>query len=184
MALEIDQLSWQTHELKIRELFDKRYIESTKIVSEFSKMLIGNLILINAGGVGSITFFANEAHTVQLSINEKIQHLMPSATFFVIGLLSAILCGFSAYVNFSALATIALNHYNDELSIFRKQHIAYRDNPSYKALLDDAKKLSEVKVGQLDRWIEISKYAGIGFGFCSFGCFVAGCIMLVLKTAS
>jgi hypothetical protein len=92
-----------------------KYADYVAISAEYGKLLVTNLMVINAG---ALLVFPSLLETLK---DGKINLIAAScaANFFVGGLVLAGLCGYAAYLNFMWLAQSA--GYDENLQIFRNK---------------------------------------------------------------
>lgn len=83
-----DHIRWWEFELKTRELYQKRYAEAYKQASEFSKLVLTNLHLINAGGLVALPWLATFTNTAGLAAGFQCTLTQTKPPAFLLQLLS------------------------------------------------------------------------------------------------
>jgi hypothetical protein len=94
------ELKWREFELKLREHYSKQSLDFQKMSSEFAKLVIGNLHLMNAGGLIALPSIAGLIGTNNLSSTDRWKAVAFSAGFCVAGLLAAALAAYATYGNY------------------------------------------------------------------------------------
>lgn len=111
---------WYQYESKIREIHQKDALDLEKISAEFSRLIVSNLFILNAGGLGSIPaislFFDANSLTVALRVSRFAQPFVS----FGLGAIFALTSAFVAYLNYQAGAEAARTTLRQELANIRK----------------------------------------------------------------
>ena len=133
---------------------------------DYGKLLVTNLIFVNAGALLVFPTLLDKVKTGSLNADT----VTGAATMFVCGLFCAMVSGFIAYLNFMWIA------HQSSLIANRKSFVAKCDDAMLefepnKKILDDIDK-GILKFG---RWIQRSFYSGVAVGILSFVFFVIGC---------
>ena len=84
MADEVNNLEWIKCQIEIKRLETEKYIEWFKIVHAYSKSLITNLILINAGGFAAIPVIAAFVKVDGVSASQRIDMFKYPAGFLLL----------------------------------------------------------------------------------------------------
>jgi hypothetical protein len=156
------------------EPFDKRAVEYSKASVEFSKILVTNLNLINAGGLLATPTIAKFLGFDAMRPAVKVVALTVPSVLFLLGLVCAALCALLAYINFK-------RHASNEGWLREGQYINMKlhfpllpgEEPYTDYYQDIAKATKEIDNSR--KAINRSYYAGIGFGVSSVIFFVAAC---------
>ncbi|ATU91998.1 hypothetical protein [Phyllobacterium zundukense] len=144
----------QAFEWKARELRYQQYQEAKKVTfqlqGDYGKWLIATLILIHGG---ALAFIAS---------NERLSMLLLPSTFWcsIGGVLTALLCGFVTWINWSL--HYAFYERVDPAMLHSGNGWPDYDHPS-------------------NKWITITFWAGIGFGLISAFCLLGGSYLAYSK---
>ncbi len=154
------------------EPFDKRIVEYSKASVEFSKILVTNLNLINAGGLLATPTIAKFLGFDMMRPAVKIVVLTVPGALFLAGLVCAALCALATYINFQRhgrheglLRGVGFINMKLHLPLMPGEK-PYTDFDE-----DNAKALKDVEESR--KAINRSYHAGRGFGILSAVCFVA-----------
>ena len=165
-----------------------KYYEAAQ---KFSLLLVTNLMLINAGGLLALANGAFNSGAV------GVQMLWP-ASFFVVGLVLALGCGYATYLNFSRLGDLQAESRTIELWDIAKRHIGataaergvaadvpafMADGRSFADFLKDSDAAileSHAKFKKGNWWVWFTFWVGQITGIASVASFVTACILMVL----
>ncbi len=133
---------------------------------DYGKLLITNLIFVNAGALLVFPTLLDKVKAGSLNVDT----VTGAATMFVCGLFCAMASGFVAYLNFMWLG------HQSALIANRKSFLAKCDEAMLE-LGPNKKTLGDLDKGILKfgRWIQRSFYLSIAVGLLSFMFFVLGC---------
>ena len=159
--------------------WEKKEAEFHKISSEYAKIAITNLQIINAGGLLAVPTLSNNLLGFSgLNREEKLFLIGWPMGIFICGLVLAILCAFVCYVNFQALAM------NAEAQGDYEKRQAEVVNPF---LVEAGKIHREVGLAHATkvqnysrRTVWFTYYAGITTGWLSAISFVSACVFLAI----
>jgi hypothetical protein len=176
-----DLMDWMTYQVKLKEIYDKRFIEGYKVVFEYSKLLITNLILINLGGIAAIPVIAQFAQLNDRA--ERLNVLMWPAAMFCVGIIFALSCGLLAHWN----ANYFINHSDEAYSIHiqtaYKGHDRYTTDIQYRDLLD--KNITDALASEIKyrNGINNTQRISLALGILSAVLFIGACARLLWKLA-
>jgi hypothetical protein len=175
-----DHIRWWEFELKTRELYQKRYADAYKQASEFSKLVLTNLHLINAGGLVALPWLASFTNTAGLPTTEKFAALGPSIGCFIAGLACAALSSLFTYYNLMRIGERAETDENREITDKRQYH-PLSSQPDFQSLLKNSLEEYQRLIERIDRRVGKNYRAGHAAGWLSAIFFVAGCCLLVFN---
>jgi hypothetical protein len=136
------------------------------ISAEFAKLLVTNLMVINAGALLVFPSILQALKRNELDLNSSTW----AATFFVFGLVLAGLCGYAAYLNFMCLGMSSAH--SENLRDFRS-----KCTPEMLEL--EANKIEiakmEKSIGYNNLVAKVGLYLGNLFGLASGLVFCVGC---------
>jgi hypothetical protein len=176
-----EDLPWYQFEAKIREINQKDALDFEKISSEFSKLIVSNLFMMNAGGLGSIPAVSIFLDLNKLSVINRIELLKCPFITFGFGAFLALASAFAAYINYQAGAAHSKWTMRNELSMCRKFHPAYQTNEEFSKMIE-AEIVSSRK-GAEKAWkrLRCFLWVSIGCGFGALLAFIVGCVLLGLN---
>lgn len=183
-AESVDVKALHEHELKVRDLHQKGWSEGTKFAVEFSRLIITNLVWINAAGLGSLPVIAKFVGVDGGGWTEKRHILIYPGAAFAFGLFTALLCAFATYLNFNSIARTFLAGSRMEISSIRAQYPAYGSDRAFKEMVDGELKEAPSDFRSANWWVEVYYVTGIVLGFVSFISFAAACYLLVTIEAA
>lgn len=172
----------QSHDIKVKELYYKLYLELVKIGSEFSKIIITNLIWLNAVSIGSIPVVVNFMNLQNLNRQEKFSFIAWPLVVFIIGLISAVFSALMINANFSKNAHAMIRNSDIELNngrIIDSISFGYGESEQVifrKAISDGEDMLRKLGV-EVKRTYLIAYVSGI----ISATCFLGGMGVILLK---
>lgn len=171
-----DDLQWAKFEIDLRSMYEKSSIEHIKIAADFSKLIITNLIWINAASVGALPVLAKFIGFSDTKAS--FIAVLPSAISFTVGLIAALLCALVTYRNFM-LHSHANSHYSNceinamRLGLLKTLPVDMRQ--IYEQTRDEA-----LENGEKSRTkVNTSYYLGHIAGWVSLGAFLTGCWLLI-----
>ncbi|WP_158811075.1 hypothetical protein [Beijerinckia sp. L45] len=179
-----DHFDWKGYELKLAELFERRSTDAQKLSTEFSKLIITNLIVLNAGGLVSIApisaFFGLNGSTW----HERLGIFGVPACFYVAGLLLGMFCSLGTYYNYQMHAHLALTH--SELAILeaRVERSLITENPKWHSeLVAQRPTIQDTSASIVSkiRWTFIGSHI---IGWASLLCFLAGSLIIAWRAPS
>jgi hypothetical protein len=158
----------------VGEPFEKRAIEYSKASVEFSKILLTNIHLINAGSLLATPAIAKFLGYETLKAGPQTLILVLPPVFFLFGLVFAAFSALSTYRNFQLHAADEM-YDRDRALVGLQLHFPLMPSESpYNSYEADVSKIEKAKRKNA-RAVQSTYVRGLGFGFASIGCFLAGC---------
>lgn len=158
----------------IGEPYEKRAIEYSKASVEFSKILLTNIHLINAGSLLATPTIAKFLGYETLKPGTQTLLLVLPPVFFLSGLVCAALSALATYRNFQLHAADEMYDRARALANARRFFPLIAGEPPYTTYETELEEIEE-KQRKNDNAIQSTYVRGLGFGFASIGCFLAGC---------
>jgi len=183
-AKEIEKADWLKYELGLRELYEKRSLENRKLATEFSKLVVSNLVLINAGALIAlppISAFIGIQNSI--SFSQKFYAVGIPAIFYVFGLLIGLLCALVTYFNFAYAHHAADASCLRELADTRKLYPWVVANPAYQKVMEEQSTAQSATYLDRDRKIGTTYWLGHFSGWISLACFLFGSTWLLIVAA-
>ncbi|WP_363348306.1 hypothetical protein [Methylocystis echinoides] len=174
-----DPLKWAEYELKLREFHLKKYFEATRLSADFSKLMVTNLIWINAAGLGALPVIANFIGISTIPWAGKFALLFCPGLLFAFGLIFGLLCALTAYFNYESIARHADHDCAVELHSVRIVQPAVIANPEYKALFENEREKSTILSKSARGRVQFTLIASHMVGWLSLLCFVGACYQLM-----
>jgi len=174
-----DFQAWQEFELKIREFYSRLFIETTKQSVEFAKLIVTNLIWVNAAGLGSLPVISRLAGVDGAPWSQITQVLLAPAEYFAAGMLFALMCSLTIYLNFYKMAMQAGANCDAEVNAMRQGNVALISHPSAKTLVQDQLSNSISEAERHAFWVKFYFWSAFVTGIFSFGFFSWACLELV-----
>jgi len=133
---------------------------------DYGKLLVANLIVINAGALLVFPTLLDKVNSGSLNVNT----VTGAATMFVLGIFSAMVSGFLAYLIFMWLA-------HQSFTVSNKRIFLAKCTQEMRELEENKKIIGgfDSEIEKFGRWIQRSFYVGISVGILSFVFFVVGC---------
>lgn len=175
-----DPLRWGEYELKLREYHFKRCSEAQRLGTEFSKLIVINLIWINAAGVGALPVTASFIGIGALPWAQKFQLVIQPGIAFGVGLISALMCALITYYNFCSIAKTADFQCAVETNTLKANHPAIPEQ--FRMIAQNDLNKSETNARQSELWVGFTYRAGHFAGWVSLGCFLWACYLLIRIT--
>ncbi len=167
-------LSERAKELRaISEPYEKRATEYHKASVEFSKILLTNIHLINAGGLLATPTIAKFIGYDSLTAANQAAIIVLPPVMFLLGLLFAALSALATYRNFQLHADDELFQRNKDLASAKRHFPLLPNEAPYSSYEDDIAEVNTAKDENISEINKTYKY-GLGFGFASIGCFLLG----------
>ena len=179
MTEPFDPLPWLQHELKVREFYDKRLLEAERISIEFSKLIITNLVWINATGLGTLPVVSSFIGIGSLPWSQKFPLLIGPGASFALGLLTALLCALIVYFNFGCIVRTANHECVAEINILRMTQPVYTQSPELKAVIDREREAGLFNAQRMRRATVHTLWLSHILGWLSFASFAVACYQLV-----
>ncbi|MGX9982007.1 hypothetical protein [Methylobacterium fujisawaense] len=158
------------------ELSDRRALETQKIASDFGKLIITNLHLINAGGLfAAPTLFNTIVSSSQPTFSDKMRFLVLPMSFLAAGLLLASTTAFFVYRNFNAIA----EQWSFDRIMIEADLEAVNPSLDREAAL---KRFFDAKVSHAiaDAKIKTNYVRAFISGWSSAACFILACVCLAI----
>jgi hypothetical protein len=158
----------------ISEQYDKRSLEYGKASVEFSKLLVTNLHLINAGGLLATPTLAKFVgyEVMRAKVQTLVLTLPP--VLFLLGLISAAVCALATSRNFHKHAPAAVLDKEEQIAAARTHFPLLPDEEPYTAYEQDKHLIDEARKKN-NRSIQRTYFTGLGSGTLSIIFFAAGC---------
>lgn len=170
--------------LKFRDYHEKRYIEAQKITMDFSKIIVTNLIWINAAGIGSIpAIIPLLKDNLELPESKFAFALWPGVAFTA-GLMFAILGAFLIYLNFSF---IARSYDADKIYETNKIRAYLFSNIANESILQaiQGRMNDGINQGSKSRyWLNVFLYLSVASGLISFSIFLSGFWIIISQISN
>lgn len=133
---------------------------------DYGKLLVANLIVINAGALLIFPTLLDKVKSGSLDVNT----VTGAATMFVLGIFSALASGFVAYLNFMWLA-------KHETVFGNRRSFFWKCNPEMLDLKENQTIIAgfDADLARLERRINVTLYLSIIMGILAFAFFVSGC---------
>lgn len=170
---------WQEHVLKLREFHFKRFSEAQRLGVEFSKLIVTNLIWINAAGLGSLPVVVSFAGLGSAPWSAKFPLVFWPGATFALGLFFALMCALASNLNFNAIAKNADYDCIAEINSLVCIHPDCVQNPEFRQLIESTRDTGLKGAKSWALWVEITYYIAHIFGWLSLSCFVFACYQLV-----
>jgi hypothetical protein len=168
-------LRFQSEVRDAAEIFEKRAIEYHKAGVEFSKILVTNLFVLNAGGLIALPALSTFLGVAALPGPTRSWVLWLSAAGFGAGLLMAALCALVTYLNYHAFVDCAVAE--RDLAMFNVA-TAFGKNGPIQAEIQRAKEPYIADVQQLTNKINLTFRLGHVFGWLSILSFIGAGVWL------
>ena len=171
--------AWSEADKNIVEGLGKLAIELRKVGSEFSKLILTNLIVINAAGVLAVptlakTFLGLESLN---SRDDKLFYLGVPMTLFIAGLGCAFLSAFFTYRNWIMHAQAIDCDAQQRRWEAEIMHVGDY-HPEGRGDLLQSLATTPARRSKIARGITRSYWAALVFGWAAASAFVAGCVWL------
>jgi DNA topoisomerase IB len=170
-------IQWLDHQIKIRELHLKEALEYQRIAAEFSKLIVTNLFLLNAGGLVALPATANYAAGSAAPAHVKLISVQWPASCFILGLILAGVCSWYVYQNYQANFKKALAVQQAEVN--EKLQYQYATEPAREAA-ERARQEHLKEVAERAASTEKTYKRAHALGFASVFAFVMGCVCTAL----
>lgn len=178
MAESFDNLAWWQFELKIREFTSKTVLDHAKISSEFSKLLLTNLILINAGGMVSFPTTLTIVKALHPNATLDPDALVLPFVAFVAGLALSLITTFIVYLNFMYLAQRDYEDGHLYLASIRSFHPAALTNTEFKDTVAQEHSNRERAVARYETRVKVTYWIPFVTGWAAALLFAVGVILL------
>jgi hypothetical protein len=169
------ELPWFSHQARIREMFDKQALDAERFSAEIARLIISNLFVLNAGGVGAIptvaAFLADKDHPW----TSKFEFFARPGLLFISGAIAALLAAFCAYLNYQSMASMARWSCQLEMCALNKVHPAFSSNQGYAETVENGFLQGQKGLAASEMKLRRFFWASIICGFASLGLFVGGC---------
>lgn len=171
-----DPLKWPEFELKFKEFYHKRSLEAQKLATEFTKIIVTNLIWINAAGIGALPVTTSFVGISSLRWEEKYALIYKPMWLFAGGLVAAIVCAFMIYINFAIISRVMNNYIDMDIYInrFSSAENCNDSNNTREILYMNYMKAKQM-AAYLENWINIAFILSIGLGCISIVLFICAC---------
>jgi uncharacterized membrane protein len=139
----------------------------------FSTLIVANLMLLNSGALFAFPNFIEKLSGSQdkLLLAISVSHV---STYFILGLVGAILCAYVAYLNYGILAQLTYQQsYLDQLSLRYPEDRDYEQRVFGWFLRTRNSLIKSIK--KRTRWVNITFWLGQLFGIGSGVMFLLGC---------
>lgn len=172
-----DWLTYGRARKDVGEFYDRRAIESQKIASEFSKIIVTNLHFINAAGLGAVPTLSSSLLGISgLDRYGRFYYLGIPMSVFALGLIFASLCAFQTYRNFSAAAQFS--EYQRLREIANIEAVAHIFSLEYRDIAKSTANKCEILASQAAKKINKTQNYALGCGWISIACFIGACSFL------
>ena len=178
----ISWADWNRWEIAIRDFHEKRALEAQKASTEFSKLVITNLSLINAGGLLALPATATFIG-VPSTPAEKFNFVGIPAILYIAGLFCGLLCGYVTYRNYQYGQSSIWPAYHQEIARLRKDMPWMKSNAEFQAQVTAALDSSTTDLEAKNRWVQITYYGALALGWIAAGCFLCASGWLVFQAA-
>ncbi|MGJ0534289.1 hypothetical protein [Methylocystis sp.] len=175
---------WHEHELKVRELYAKHILETQRLSIEFSKLIVTNLVWINAAGLGSLPVVASFIGIATLPWAQKFSLLIAPIIGFAVGLFSALFCALAIYFNYMHHATFYSHSCDSEISAIRTIHPLYSEMTEFRQNVDKARAECIRNGSKSELFVNTTYYVSHLLGWMSAISFVVACYYLLKITPS
>jgi hypothetical protein len=171
---------WTAIEKAAAEPFEKDVLEYRKAAAEFSKLLVTNLHLINAGALLAVPTLSAFLGFTAAPRPDKLWLIGVPVACFTTGLLFAALCALATHRNFMWHADFAEWSRHKKLREIETAHPGTRTPERGESR---SKALNEINahLSNSERRISRTYYAGHITGWISALCFISGCIFLAIN---
>jgi hypothetical protein len=177
-----DPLPWLEHELKIRYLYEKRRIDAERHAGESSKLILTNLVWINAAGLGSLPVTAAFIGIGGLPWSQKFPLIISPSVGFTVGLFAALLSALLAYVNALYIATTAEHDCQAEIKTLQLIQNTFQLSESIRAKAASDREAGIHNANKSRQCIKLAFIASHILGWLSFLSFVYACYQLARIT--
>lgn len=160
------------------EPWEKQAIEYQKFSLEYSKLLVTNLYVINAGGLLSLPVLSNFLGISPLPRAERLWVLGLGAGGFVLGLLLAAMCSLAVYFNYQRHAEHARSRAaEDQYSVGVTLGIQGKDKDERDRIQAELKE----DIASLVRGVNRTFFLAHGAGWLSIASFLAAAYWLAVN---
>jgi|GEM_PF-4140228 len=181
MTIESEQIQVVECSLKIREYHEKRFLEAQKTAIEFTKIIISNLIWINSAGIGSLPAILALLDIKATTPVDKFNLTYLPGIVFSIGLISAFICAYLIYLNFSKIADTYNAENQKEINEFYGNLYFIHSNKELKGYYDNLSKNGDNFARTSRKWVVFYFWASRLTGWFSLFCFIGGCYKLIYE---
>jgi len=179
MAEQKDVFSFTEFELKLREYHYKRCAEAQRFAVEFSKLIVTNLIWINAAGLGSLPVIVRFVGMDNDARPKKLNTFFMPGMCFAIGLLSALSCAIVAYWNFFHIAKLTDFECNVEINAIRSFYAQSHNFEEMQNQFNIERDKASIETVKTRDNIGLTMFLSHIFGWLSIAAFVSACYFLI-----
>lgn len=104
--MHIEENKMNSQQIEAMDIYTRTSLEYIKLGSEFSKIIVGNLALLNIGGLASIPVLIGLSAKDKADVWEKLVIFGLPALLFIFGFCLANLCALFVYRNFNVNAVV------------------------------------------------------------------------------
>ncbi len=174
-----DPIRWQELELRVRELYNKQFSDAQRAAVDFSKLIVTNLIWINAAGLGSLPVTAAFLGIGDMPWPQKFPLLLGPGLAFAAGLFSALMCALATYYNFDAIAKNADFSCWREIGDIRLTHPATAQDDDCKGRVEAQRDCSAKSATEASKRTRSTLILSHLLGWASLLCFLFACYLLI-----
>lgn len=173
-----EELPFLAHALRQTEIRERTRLDFEKIAADFAKLLVSNLLILNAGALGAIPAISLFAGVQTLPIQRKLDLFICPGIAFAFGALMALLCGFVAYLNYAAAAGEQEAQANVDAALLFALAPFTQTNETSRASNLQSRELNQAAAGRAGRFVRRSAIVGIVLGLLSLVGFIEGSWLL------
>ena len=167
--------------LKIADAHGKARFEQLKLSSEYAKLVITNLHLINAGGIVSVPALAQFVG-LQAATDVRLYVIGPAIAGYVLGFVFALLCAFITYRNYQALSHGSEMHMLGDMVLLETISPNF-EGDEHQASRDARNAFANATAVKLETTVTRTYVLGQVAGWLSFLFFLAASIWLAYSLA-
>ncbi len=174
-----DPIRQQELELKVRELYQKQFSDAQRAAVDFSKLIVTNLIWINAAGLGSLPVSAAFLGIGDVPWPQKCPLMFGPGLGFAGGLFSGLICALATYYNFDAIAKNADFACWREIGEIRLTHPTTAQNEEFRGKVEAHRDRSAKSASKANTRIWATFLISHLLGWISLFCFLFACYLLI-----
>lgn len=179
MANFDDPIQSQELDLRVRELYNKQFSDAQRSAVDFSKLILTNLIWINAAGLGSLPVTAAFLGIGDMPWSQKFPMILGPGLAFATGLFSALMCALATYYNFDAIAKNANFACAREIGDIRLTHPEAARNEEFRGRVEAQRDHSAKSATEASKRTRATLILSHLLGWASLLCFLFACYLLI-----
>jgi hypothetical protein len=154
--------NWNRTEISIRDAYERRSLELQKASVEFSKILVTNLTLINAGALVALPATATfMGVSTAATLAEEVNFVGIPAILYTGGLFCGLLCGYMTYRNYQYGQASVWPAYQREIAQLRKDLPWMKADAAYQTKVSSHLESSTVDLKAQNLRVQITYYTSL-----------------------